>query len=436
MPIYDQNESLRHVNHGMNKVWRDVGRHRYEPTFREGPCTKATPYVPAYIKLLANAAVGELPWISTKELPAPVDALAPVPGEAKVHAIVADDSYNHVLPRPLLDIIVSVSRARVQENTWYPSPLRLAWAHERLQIGQQLLASGNLSRAAATFAEVFGTLLPGLTAPAAGQDEKSMAELSWRMLAQLVDAEVFLRWLMQALVGIMPDENTMTSVYSVSFRLSHEFRIGTDVLRLAEEIQVVERQIEQMRNSTERFVKQMRLNRFDAETYYPGDGGRVRFHGDVFTFTVTGNRRSSGLWLFDRNDGNKIKFMSFDRGVLGRLLKIMDEAGYKLGSETQDCEWYVRTPYTLNMRRRIGKGCMNPLCFRGFCCGAKVDITEAEKAAYDAEITRLFSTQSDKDQARKSYRMSRLENIHATLIRRFDEANARVELINRVEELK
>jgi hypothetical protein len=246
MSIRDYSESERHYEHGRNMVWRDVGKHRHLPTSNSlDSHGRALEYSPAYILSLPNTIVKCLEYTARAALPAPAEAQL-ARDDAELPAVC--EPQNHVLPRPLIDIIVSVSRLSLRDGIWMKSELRVPWAQQKLDETRKLLQAARCDEAAQTISSVFGTLLPGFLSGRLTSDEDGLFRASWATLGELVDASFI-----SALIAEIGGDRHARSLEDLRRRNSimpeQDFkRVGSPELLLAEDIKELDLEIARLRS--------------------------------------------------------------------------------------------------------------------------------------------------------------------------------------------
>ena len=188
MPIREINDSLFHIQRGFNWVWRDTNRHRSDPLMLVGPIAKAQPYtVP-----LQN----QIDFFEPKALPGPNGEKRqfPILSELEKYHLQMRRHSNFVLPRPLVEAIVSYSRVgRVKAEYWYyRSKLRIAWAEHELTIARVLMASGSYPSVASCCSRLMGALLPAvLVKRQEATHEYNLFSQAWEMMRMIVDENAF-----------------------------------------------------------------------------------------------------------------------------------------------------------------------------------------------------------------------------------------------------
>jgi hypothetical protein len=234
-------------------VWKDTARHRHEiiPATL-GPHSKALPYVPPYQASLDNPDMPLLPLLDTLLLPAPsngddrheneIETIAQVKTELQRHC-----EY-HVLPGPIVDRILSVMGDR--KRRWYRSPLRLQWAKQALTAARDSISKGNLHETALGFATVFGTLMPSLFRPEATQEEKTLCDSAWKHLVSLADPVFLLQQLGKDMWGT---GSNILEIQAMGSLFEYE-RIGPHGLRVAEQIEIIEKKIIDMESQKRTFL--------------------------------------------------------------------------------------------------------------------------------------------------------------------------------------
>jgi len=299
MPIRDVNESERACEHGRNMVWRDAARHRYEPTMHIGPKGKAKPYAPRYIAALPEVAQKCLEFSGQLALPSPTDSAIV---RKEVNELAVCEPHQHVLPGPLIDLIVSISRLSIPDGQWIDSELRVPWARETMDNGNATLKTGNCHLAATMFARVFGTMLTGFLMSKLTRDEEAVFRASWGSLQEFVD-DNFIPELLAA-TGSHRQAKTLEDMrWHNTIIPSREFnRVGAPELLLAEDIHKLNRAIESLRATA------MPTGRDDVAveplTFTASKALRLRIVGDVMVFppSLVGERHKLNryaVWVID-----------------------------------------------------------------------------------------------------------------------------------------
>ena len=340
MPIYDKNESEKLVNHGMNSVWRDTARHRFVPTFKDGPTGKAEPYNAPYVALLAEGKTLVLEGEEQHALPVPRGSFEIV--EKGVSDINLSAPTGHVLPLPLVDRILATSRLdRFEPKTnWYPSALRLKWAAYELGLATAANARGDRHTAACSLADVFGTLLPGFLVSknpeAEGnrfvREELELFRRAWNGLALFVDETFFIKHLLSAFAGCTPEDKDISMfslhrscpyVYLVRSPGTPEFVEAERLTKLEESLRKFEEQIVEAGLPTVAGPRRdFELFNWKGVNKETGEGlHRFRIASEVLTVyrktLLYKNRKSIRrvVWVFDRDDSNKLKLFDWPEQI-------------------------------------------------------------------------------------------------------------------------
>lgn len=350
MPIYNGNDSLRAVHWGMNQVWKDVARHRADPTSLIGPHTTASPYLAPYLQL-SGAELKKLIMAEQKLLPLPADNTQDLDVVVPADTALATVKIEHVLPMPLIDHILSTSRINT-DVAWYSSPLRHEWAAYQLSRADTQVEDGDLNGAAFTLAGIFGTMMRGYLSK--DNDETVICIQAWSRLSVLVDANFFLFHLAKAFHRSAPDGGDITK-----FRKSmqHMASIGPAELAAAEEVRQLEKRVIDM----ERFMQDVGLppgvNPGDIEVLKLGVRGsyRVRMIGPMYNFVREHSIFHKHLrehklqrwatWAFDRNNGNKLKLLQVPEFVMEALLEYEKKRAKQGGPYGR--EWRIVTKLTM-----------------------------------------------------------------------------------------
>jgi hypothetical protein len=254
MPIRDYNDSAYYYEKGRNLVFRDTARHRWEIETTVGlPVEKALPYT-------AETVDKYLDHTEMKMLPGPTANMEPItaakyPRES--HYELAKRQEAFVLPRPLIDIIASVSR--LSRLVWYPSLLRMQWAAYTTEKAKYSLEENDFHTAASHLATVFGTLLPSLFVVRNKETntERHFLEHVWEMLSGLVDVQQFVKLLedlieteMKFVIHNKKNEDIgfirRLATYATKINTIRENRIGPPALALAEHIEASQKRIEEI----------------------------------------------------------------------------------------------------------------------------------------------------------------------------------------------
>lgn len=356
MPIYDQNDSLRAVNWGMNQVWRDVGRHRHEPTFLCGPHTTASPYMAPYLQL-SGAELKRLVMSEQKLLPLPQDSYEDLDIVVPDNVNLASIKINHVLPLPLIDRVLATSRLNVP-GAWYSSPLRHEWANHELDDADAMVEEGELNDAALTMASVFGTMLRGYLA--GDKDEAVLCMQAWSRLSVFVDANFFLYELAKSF-----HRDTVHEANLPAFKRSMRdiVHIGPVELAAAEEVRRLEKRVVEM----ERFMEETglpmgaRLGEIPILKLAMRGMYKVRMIGIVHVFKkeqsiFAKNRKKRDLtrwaiWAFDRRDGNKLKLLQVPSALVDEIARFEDEHPDQGGPDGSN--WSISVRYYHKPHRRV-----------------------------------------------------------------------------------
>lgn len=388
-------------------VWRDAARHRGDPLTRIGPSTKALPYLPAYLKLIQSSEPYELPWIDMKALPGPSGDLAP----AAVHAAalsraLAENPSIHVLPMPLIDVIMAVSRLRVSRGEWYPSAIRKGWAEQRMGEAKSALVHGKLVDAATALAEVFGTMLPSFWSEAADKSERGIGEQAWQALGQLVDQSVFVGLLYQAFAGVSPDDNQIT--FSSLSRHAGGFKaIGPGELQAAEEIQRIDEEIVAAEASPREPITTT-LDRWDIpERLWAVPHGTLRLCGEPFLVTMSygddGPSMRPAYWGYDADD----------RLLLFAPDGIIDDMRAAAGPLIGDREWVVVPRVSI----RTGARCPHcRLMARGLLMGGTASLTGEHAKRVEAVNEEVRGPAEKRQRERAEATIIELKKRHRKLV--------------------
>lgn len=201
-PVDPENISEYLVHCGMNRVFNDTARHRWEVrTSADLPTGKALPYTPGdaeYRQLLD-------PSRQRKALPAPggvngeppkTRSADPFFEDAAKYRALAESQRMFVLPGPLINAIIFSSKVNVG-TLWRPSPLRENWANYRIDRAKKLRKKKNYQGFATELAYVFGAMLPGFGA--GSEAETTILQNVWERLSDVIDQKSFLEQLRDAL---------------------------------------------------------------------------------------------------------------------------------------------------------------------------------------------------------------------------------------------
>jgi len=248
MPIREWNYSEVYYEIGRNLVFRDTNRCRSDSWLKCGPTEKLPHYLPPYENPSAK-----LPFQENLALPGP--SAGPIDNVPQSNPLSEYDSRRHVIPRPLVEKIVSVSGIGRRPNPrlwYYSSPMRAPWAESELRLARKALEVKNYERAADHFSSVFGTLLPGLMCKKQTEEESALMEEAWRGLSFLVDPNLLMTLLKQSATDSPTPREEISGIISIGDALAvatksfYRMPIGTEPLVKAEQIKALSEQIEEI----------------------------------------------------------------------------------------------------------------------------------------------------------------------------------------------
>lgn len=298
MPIeVDDNYTLQHYRIGMEWAWKDTARHRNDATGHIGEHTKAQEYAPMYL----SDATKCLPMLRQNLLPAPTEM-----GLAEVDDIpvLRTTCKQFVLPRPLVDVVLSTSRLNCLRHDWYPSPLRAKWAEHAMSRACSLIASERYNDAAIYIASVFGTLLCGHLVDGLTPEESNLFRRATGALGHLVDMSLFLEQLYLA-CGV-PYASSLKGINRTKAIEIRE-RYGPKELQLAERAAALAIKIEQLEKRIEEEGLPQGRDTIDFEILSIANRPVVYLHlvGDIMTFEPESERGRPrfSVWVIDREDG-------------------------------------------------------------------------------------------------------------------------------------
>jgi hypothetical protein len=174
--------------------------------------------------------------------------------------VVADVS-QHVVPLPLIDKIVAISGVgrRPDPKYWYyKSDLREAWAIYELQKADESAACGRFADAANHYAEVFGTLMPGVLCNKSTEQESVCAERAWKGITFFIEPKMLMEKLKEAAhVKFSASEEasgikTLGDAIAVAQNKFFSPKIGPSQLRIAEQLRDVEEEIMSLEDAIRR----------------------------------------------------------------------------------------------------------------------------------------------------------------------------------------
>lgn len=332
MPIQDENDTLRHFMWGVGRAYKEMAHFSKMPAITAGPAQRARPYTAGYLQGPTSAAARCLPFLRPPELglddePPPME-LARVDIEPLTAADASLDvrSQYHVLPRPLVDVILSVSRNGWREG-WRWGATRRAWAEHRLLQAAQAIEWRHFRDAAIAAAEVWGTLLPGYLLYGLTGDERSQFDRAWIVLREMVDIKLFMGLLAEQLhVSLKEGQEEDITAMRMDVRrrkLIFDDLIGPQELQLAEQIEAAEAAVAESLRRMDEDGLPTGSSTFDVECLSIGPRARlrVRLAGNVHEFHPLpgqGGRCRYVVWVLDRADG-RVKLLRLKSHMADQL---------------------------------------------------------------------------------------------------------------------
>ena len=301
--IRDRSDSEVFYEFGRNWMHFDTCRWRHDPLFRCGPQEKIKHYLPLYAKV-----AGELTHEEKKALPCSSIILK---DEAPLTSMKIEQ--RHVIPRPLLEKIVAISgigRNPDPKLWYYRSDIREQWAVCQLQNAEKAATSGLFAKAAEYYAEVFGTLIPGMICKKNTEIEAACAEKAWKGLTFFIEPMLVMSHLHEASKCEMTKREeaagikTLGDVISLAKKKFFRTPIGPKSLEIAEELAEIEKTITDL----EVKLKMPRSGYFvrDVKSLPVGHGLRIRMLSQIIKYTA---------WAWDYADDTATLF-SFPKSFL------------------------------------------------------------------------------------------------------------------------
>lgn len=309
--IKDVNESALWYEHGRNLVWRDSARHRYAPTENLGPHEKSDPYKPGYELPGADLKLLELAHQQRQLLLASGSKVGPWQFDAIEAELARADRGGvahaqkngalelrgmeecHALPRPLVDIVLSVSRlGGGAAPQWFADrALLMPWARTAVQ--EMIECKSMPSLAAAQAAQLFGTFLPGFFLGKLTKEQSKIFQQAWDTLLIYVDAPKFLG-LLKAEIGAVETADLN------SWKTCHEVRSGPHVLTSAERIRELEAKIFSLDSTLQGQLKSAVIGDVEVMKFVPARKHKIILVGDLMTFNFEGKQTTHAWWIIDR----------------------------------------------------------------------------------------------------------------------------------------